>query len=272
MATKITIQCVERHFGIIQELSKSIQDALNEYGFDAQIKFGMDLDCAFTVVMGCKGQMDWPEGHKYVLIETDHIDTPLRQRTPINYSDKAIIRSLHWSDYKRDLRDKNIYYCPIGYSKHFDTNIKREDLQDSFHMGRSGGYGLRDAFRAKYNLWTTPAPVSGDVRDKIMVTSKININSKLQENYWFTPMHASLTIHKGKLLMQEDCEKDDYNFYKPYMILFNQENFKEKYDYWLNHDKERHEFEQFVYEDIRKNHPYNKYFYAAMEDILKEYV
>lgn len=262
---------VRSHQWTYQELAESIKDALMYFGFDAEIVYGKEYEHRdFNFYTGGAGNDNFkPEGIS-IFYETDHIDTPLRKRRPINY--KLYTRSLHWFDYKKDLTTDNIHYCPIGYSKHFDTHLPREDLRPVFHMGRDGGLGFRKAFRARHNLWTTSSYTTiGEERDELIVTSKVNVNSRLEKVYWFTPLHAALIIHKGKLYMQEDHGQDDYNWYKPYMVLFTEDNFMKQLDYWVSHDKERREFEKFVHEEVKKNHPFEKYLYDAIGDLLEQY-
>lgn len=267
-----TILVYARHRkGVYVELAESIKDALLYYGFDAVTAYengrpkGYDFMIEFTTKF-----YNNPHSEISVFVEVDHIDLVPPHRK-LDYS--IYTRSLHLFDYKRDLTEKNIYYCPIGYSKHFDTNLPHVDLRDSYHMGVTKYPYIRMVFRRKHNLWThhNRRMVFGDERDSLIVTSKINVNSRAFEDYWFTPLHAALVLHKGKLYMQDDTGKDDYNWYKPYMVLFSEEDFEEKYQYWLSHDKERKEFEHFVHEDIKVNHRFEKYFYAAMGDLLEDY-
>ena len=258
--------------GVYVELVESMKDSLLHLGFDAVTGYEsgrppQGYDFIIEIVSKFDNR---PHSEISVFVEIDHID--LEGHKKVDYA--AFTRSLHIFDYKRDLTRENIYYCPIGYSKHFDTAALRVDLRDSFHMGVSRSRrGLRYRFRHKHNLWTTHDRryVFGEERDEFIVTSKINVNTRPFVDYWFTPLHAALVLFKGKLYMQEDMGKDDYNWYKQYMVLFTEENFQEKYDYWLSHDRERREFEQFVHEDIKKNHPFEKYFYAAMGDLLEDY-
>jgi len=269
MSRKIAINVVHNKWAY-EELAESIKDALISFDFDATVSYAGTVTEDFNIFITGKGApgLDTTNNRVNIFFETDHIDAVLRQRAPIDYS--IFTRSLHFFDYTRDLTDQNIYYCPIGYSKHFDTDIPRQDLRPNFHMGRSGNYGHRNQFRGKYDLWTLP-PIVGAERDEIIVTSKVNINSRMQTLYFFTPLHAALILCKGKLYMQEELGHDDYNFYKPYLILFDESDFRSKLDYWVFHDKERHDFEQFVHEDIKKNHPFEKYLYAAIGDLLEQY-
>lgn len=253
------------------ELVEAIKDAVTDYGFDVIVQYsnrkaprGYD----FIIQVGARYGINQPDSAISVFVDTDHIELREQRGSSLDYS--AFTRSLHFFDYKEDLTHKNIYYCPIGYSRHFDTTIPHWDLRDSFHMGRYNGHRSRKRFRMKHKLWS-PGLVHGAERDAYIVTSKININSRASEDYWFTPLHAALIVQKGKLYMQDDVGKDDYHFYKPYLVLFTEEDFKEKYDYWLTHDKKRREFEQFIHEDIKQNHPFGKYFYAAMGDLLEDY-
>ena len=278
MSTKKISIILTGHRWPYEELTESLKDALISFDFDAEYIYGNKIE-DFNIFITGKGAPNVDPGFINIFFETDHIYATGRQKSPIDY--KKFTRSLHWFDYTpksrlpvpndKDLTIENIYYCPIGYSKYFDTVIPKEDLRPTFHMGRSGTYGYRDAFRLKYSLWNPGKNVLGDERDKLIVTSKVNINSRCQALYHFTPLHAALILSKGKLYMQEDFGWDDYNWYKPYLVLFTEENFREKLNYWINHDKERHEFERFIYEDIKKNHPFEKYLYAAIGDLLEQY-
>jgi len=268
---KILVHTTKSGAWCTAELTESIKDALIYFGFDAVSEYrnrGISSGYDFVIQVGY-GNGFHPHTGIYVFVETDMIGLRKNYNTILDYT--IFTRSLHPFDYKEDLTSENIYYCPVGYSKHYDTTIPHTDLRDSFCMGRDRYGPARGEFRKRYNLWTTDTIVAGKERDELIVTSKININPRPYENYWFTTLHASLVVFKGKLLMQDDVGKDDYNFYRPYMILYTEDDFIDKYNYWLTHDKERHEFEQFIYEDLKNNHPFEKYFYAAMGDILEEY-
>jgi len=274
MSKKIDVMTFHHQWAYV-ELAKSIRDALREYGFESNYYDNVDNQEDFNIVISGQPYPIKNENAINIQFETDHIELT---KTPPNYYLK-FTRSLHWSDYKKDLRDKNIYYCPIGYSKHFDTNMSRNIIRDTFHMGRTsvdGGDSVRHYFRQKHNLFTInyagTEPIIGDERDLYITSSKVNINSRLYENYWFTPMHAALIIHKGKLLLQDDCGKDDYNWYKDYIVLFTEEDFNDKIKYWINNNKERNEFEEFIYKEVKEKHSFEKYFYGAMSDLLETYI
>jgi hypothetical protein len=201
-----------------------------------------------------------------VFIETDHKELELRKDFPIQYDEYT--RSIHWFDYKENLQKKNIYYCPIGYHKTFDTDIKKQDLRDNLFIGRITN--PRECFLKNFKFVYNPGDIFGRKRDELIITSKININYRLIDDYWFTPLHAALILFKGKLLLQDEYNKDDYGWMKPYLIFFNDENFQDVYNYWLTHDKERREFEDYIYTEVKK-HMFEDYFYKAVGDLLEQY-
>ena len=270
MSKKIHVITVHHHWAY-RELASSITDALKLYGFDVhQSDYFLDQSDFNIFISGQHQEVD--RNNINIVYETDHAFKSPTIRL-LDYT--KYTRSLHWFDYTQDLTDQNIYYCPIGYSKHFDTHLSKRDLRPNFHMGRTEVNGPRDLLRKKYNLFTVNDPhrieIIGKERDELIVTSKVNINSKFHEDYAFASMHAALILCKGKMLLQEDYGLDDYNWYKPYLVLFTDDNFLEKLEYWTTHDKERHEFEAFIYEDIKANHKFEDIFYAAIGDLLEEY-
>jgi hypothetical protein len=228
----------EQNAWAFTELIETIKDAILQYGgFDVKVNYGILTNPNdFIIQLHGKG-IPVPRSEISVLVESDHIDLPLRKRAPLDYTKWT--RSLHFFDYKRDLKDQNIHFLQLGYSKHFDTDIPRQDLRNTFHFGRGGD---RPKFRNEYKLWhpTTKVPI-GRERDEYIVTSRININSRKEEDYRFTPLHAALVVHKGKLYFEEDYGLDDYGFFKDYLILYTMENFREKLDHWSRNEKERHE-------------------------------
>jgi|WetSurMetagenome_2_1015567.scaffolds.fasta_scaffold03350_8 hypothetical protein len=263
---RITIQ-VKYNYWAFTELAESMKDAILEYGIDCVVNYGVIADPSdFMIHIFGKG-INVPESEICVIFETDHKDFPLRQRAPINYKDDWT-RSLHFFDYGEDLTSENIYYCPVGYSKYFDTDLLRRDIRKNYHMGRGPN---RIYFRSKYNLWTPEKPVVGEERDNLIVSSKVNINSRKYDDYCFTPLHAALIIHKGKLYMEEEYNRNDYNWYKDYMILYTDETFRDKLNYWTHNDKERKDFEAFVHNEVKTKHRFEKYFYAAISDLLDSY-
>jgi len=271
---KIKIITVHHHWAYT-ELVKSIQDVLNSYGFEAY--YGDELKDFESFNIFISGQNFGPPVDCInILFETDHAFLSPAKRI-LDYF--RFTRSLTWFDYGEDLREsRNIYYCPLGYSKHFDTDIPRQDKRDTLHIGRSEpvGYGdCRHEFRTKYNLFGFPHPGGGEKigreRDEYIVTSKVNINSKFHEKYAFVTLHAALIVNKGKLLLQEDYGLNDYGLYKPYIVLFNDKDFEEKLNYWISHDKERHDFEKFVYEEMKTKHRFEKYLYEVIGDLLGAY-
>jgi hypothetical protein len=276
MARKISVISIH-HQWAYKELAESIKDALIIFGFEAECYNEIKYQTDFNIFISGQA-LGVSDSAINIIYETDHIFKSPAQR-PIDFV--RYTRSLHWFDYKQDLTDQNIYYCPIGYSKYFDTHLIKRDLRPNFHLGRTAptGFGsCRHLFRTKHDLFSIPRPgspqIMGDERDEIIVTSKVNINSKFHDNYAFTPLHAALILCKGKMLLQEDYGLDDYNWYKPYLILFDEfdeADFRSKLDYWVSHDKERHDFEQFIHEDIKKNHKFEDIFYDAIGDLLEQY-
>jgi|WetSurMetagenome_2_1015567.scaffolds.fasta_scaffold03350_9 hypothetical protein len=269
---KINIISVH-HQWAYKELSLSIRDACISYGFDAQCYNDINEQTDFNIFI--TGRNIGPNPNSInIVFETDHAFLSPANRT-LDY--KKYTRSLHFFDYGKDLRRENIYHCPIGYSKYFDTLIPRIDKRSNFHMGRTTpeGFGsCRQQFRDKFNLFTVNLPgtaeVINDIRDELIVTSKVNINSKFHENYAFVAMHAALILCKGKMLLQEDYGLDDYSIYKPYLILFTEKDFQEKLNYWADYNSERKDFEAFIYEDIKK-HKFEDIFYSVIGDLLEQY-
>lgn len=279
MSRKINVIAVHHQWALV-ELAMSIVNSLNIYGFEAKYYEDVNKQIDFNVFVSGQDFHLASNDNINIQVETDHIELDKQIKRSITHKDYfKYTRSLHFFDYKENLEHENIYYCPIGYSKYFDTNIKREELRDSFHMGRasfSGPDSVRTTFRNKYKFSTINGPgtepIIGGERDKLIVTTKVNVNSRLYEDYWFTPLHAALIIHKGKLLLQDDCGKDDYNWYKDYMILFTEEDFNDKIKHWINNNKERREFEAFIYKEVKEKHPFEKYFYEAVGDLLDKYI
>jgi hypothetical protein len=277
MSREILIH-VHRNWRVCYEIAEAIKDSLLSFGFDTKALYYRDR--SFPSIKSLKNEFIISFAHKtdysdaidfnnriIIFIETDHIWYPgLRVSNPIQYSRFA--RSLHFFDYGKDLRDQNIYYFPLGYHKAFDTTIEKRDLRDTFSLGSAKP--IRKAFRENFNLFAVEDQVWGQERDELIMTSKVNINSAFDVDYWHSPLHASLILFKGKMLMQEDYGKDDYNWHAPYLVLFNQENFKEKLDYWVNHDKERREFEDYIYTEVKK-HKFEDYLYNSIGDLLESY-
>jgi hypothetical protein len=251
-----------------EELTESIKDAVLAYGgFDVKVNYGVISDPSdFMIHIFGKG-LPVPASEISIIVETDHKDFDLRQRAPIDYPKWT--RSLHFFDYGEDLRHENIYFLPLGYSKHFDTNIPREIKRNNFHFGRGGD---RPSFRNRNNLWHPATLPIGRERDEYIVTSKVNINSPKYEKYCFTPLHAALIVHKGKVYLEQDYGKDEYHFFKDYIILYRDEiDCLGKIDHWVRHDKEREDFEKFIYDEVRTKHTFEKYFFEAMGDLLEAY-
>jgi hypothetical protein len=252
------------------ELALACVEALQSYGFDAV--YCVDPACNkqtdFNIIVSNKKLKRVSKNNINVVWETEHIETIYRKKYPVDYTEYT--RSLHWFDYKQDLTDRNIHFCPIGYSKWFDTSLPKRDIWPYFHMGATRRGLPRYEFRKKFGIQPDDQ-IYGRSRDVLIMRSKVNINTRAYEDYWFTPLHAALILFKGKMLLQDDTDKDDYYFYKPYLNFFTEDDFVEKLHYWLEHDKERHEWEHFIHEDMKAKFPFEKYLYDAIGDLLEDY-
>lgn len=266
--TEIKVFTFRNHHAFC-ELALTVVDALRLYGYESNY-YGFKEDKTpgqFNIAIGGQGSWNEPKDCINVLYETDHVD--FYKEIGVENDYHRYIRALHYFDYKKDLKDKNIWYCPIGYSVRFDTDLPRQEDRDYFYFGFIESHRRR--FLKKHGLERCHgnSGLWNHDRDNMIVSSKVNIISRKQPNWWFTPLHAALITQKGKLFLQDDCGKDDYHFYKPYLTLFNEDNFEDLFNYWVNHDQERRDYEAFIKDDFQKNHPFHKYFHAAMGDLLE---
>ena len=101
------------------------------------------------------------------------------------------------------------------------------------------------------------------------MSSKINAYIRAREMQYFSPNHMLMVLCKQKFYLHEKCKKG-YGPYKPdkHFIEFEGlDDFVEKFEYWVSHDKEREAFAKNAYEDIKENHSMTKY----LSKILKKH-
>lgn len=169
---------------------------------------------------------------------------------------------------------ENVFYCPIGWSPAFETDLPEveEDIDVYFYGSM---LPRREKFfkelREKTNL--NIRAEYGDFgieRDKLIMRSKVILNIKANEKWFYTSLRCLLAQCKKKIML---CEKADggYGPYIPGKHFFefnNMEEAIEKISYLVNNPKTRENFANDVYNDLKKNYNFTKFLASGLKGII----
>jgi hypothetical protein len=257
---KFNINMIASEFVFI-ELANAISLSLNELGHESKVSEELTDN---NIIIKSFRPFNTNNGKKNILFQTEQ----LWNRRERGVYDLSCGYNKVWEMYEENVKiskgTKNVVYCPIGYSKFFETNLKKskEDIDIFFYGSLTDRRKniLNELNKMPYNI-LGETNIYGIERDKKILRSKMVINIKAHDLWFLGPLHCLLAICKKKFML---CEKVDGG-YGPYIagkhfIEFdNIEDGKEKIDYWLKHDKEREDFAINAYEDIKKNFIFTEY-------------
>jgi len=157
----------------------------------------------------------------------------------------------------------NSVYFPLGYSRHFDTDIQAEEIRDFHFFG--GLTPHRKAFLDRHGIHYN-VNAYGAKRDALIMSSSINVNIRpWNEEYYYAPIHGLLVMCKAKPLMQETVE-GGYGIYRDYVIDFAREGFAEIAGEWRR--AKTNEYALSVRDELMKNHRFEHNFADAVRGLL----
>lgn len=253
MANKISIIC-NGSKNIFIELIKSIEDSIFDiceyktYWLPLISKNKIPYSDINIIVYG--KHLFPPKNSFNILIQTEQSSNSKKGFNLSNYN--AIF------DF---FENKNSIYLPLGYSKYFDDYQKKEENIDFFFYG-----GLSDRrldIIKKYNVYYNRI-IFGKERNDLISRTKWNINIKDIDGWKYTPLRGILVMSKGKILLQEELNKNEYGYHEKYLIKFNKNNLLEVANKWRK--KKRKEFGMYIKESLMKR-PFKDIFIERLNRI-----
>lgn len=257
------------------ELAEAIKYSLNELGIDAKITrtYNGENRDMFVVIKAFRNF--WPDvlpdKSVKVLYQTEQLWNR-RDKGVYDLSNKwDIVLELFKENTLIEKNTENVVYCPLGYSPAFEYNIEeKEDKNDILFWGSSERRTkiINNIKEMGYNIKVIQT--FGSKRDDEIMKSKIILGIKGRDIYSYTPHRFLLSQCKKKFTLIEKCNSG----YATYMngLHFVQyesmDDLQRKLDYWLSHDKERKEFEENMYEDIKKYHNFTDYLKKGLGGVI----
>lgn len=262
--------------GVFGELCNGLVHSLNELGHTASIVIPQDPNeyesGKLNIIIKALRPAKLKSGIN-VLYQTEGLWNRRQKGVYDLSSGYNRVLELFEENCKIKIGTKNVVYCPIGWSPAFENGLPKveEDIDIYF-------YGA-DTIRRKtilsnisnmgYNL-IVDRNCYGRERDKKIMRSKITINMRAHEKWSYGPLHSLLAQCNKKMVLSE-VSSDGYGPYIPnrHFIEWNDLNdLKEKADYWLNHNKEREEFAENVYNELKKDYTMTKYLKDGLRGII----
>jgi len=265
------ILCV--NWGVFAELSYAIKHSLEELGlenieildesqFDRN-KMVRDMYIVIKAFRPFTGNMLPPNSIK-ILYQPEECWNR-RERGSYDLSggwDRVL--ELYDENVKIPRGTNNVVHCPIGYSPAFETDLPEveEDIDVLFFGSMTE---RRTLFRNQlaedgYNV-NFLEHVYGKERDEFIMRSKIVINIKAHDMWSYGPLHCLLSQCKKKFTLSEKGNGGYGPFVvgRHFMEYDGIDDLKKKLDYWLPRDKERKQFAEVAYNDMKENCDFTKY-------------
>lgn len=167
----------------------------------------------------------------------------------------------------------NVVFCPITYSKAYEFNFN-EDFEEEFDVLFYGSLTPRrkdilSELQKDIKFYISDK-CFGDERNKIIMKSKIITNVKAHDRWSYGPLHLLFAQANKKFVL---CEKTDGGHEplipgKHFIEWRNVNDFKDKVKYYLKNEKERIEFAENVYNDLKANYDYGKYLLEGLKGFI----
>lgn len=170
---------------------------------------------------------------------------------------------------------RNVVYCPVGYSPAWEVDLPKvkEDIDVFFHGSitdrRKEFLRMITSAVGKEKTYLFTQDAWGLKREKLIMRSKIVINIKAHDNWSYGPMHC-LPSQANKKFMLAEKGNGGYGPFVPGIHVAEYDGIqdcKEKVLYWLSHEKERKEFAEKAYIDMKKNCDFTKILKKALGSV-----
>ena len=169
---------------------------------------------------------------------------------------------------------ENVVYFPIGYSRAFEINLpeQEEDLDVYF-------FGSMTKRRKSLKIMLENSGLKvrivegefGEKRNINIMRSKIILNMKAHDLWSYGPLHCLLAQCSKKFML---CEHTGigYGIYKPgkhFAEFKDPDDMIPSIKWWLDHEKERKNFANNAYDDIKNNMNFTNILKGAIGDLLR---
>lgn len=152
--------------------------------------------------------------------------------------------------FKIDNVSKNKHLCPCGYHENFNVVKNHKNIEENIDIFSFGGFSkLRRKFVKNHKNVTFGTKTFSIERDIKILGSKINLVLKAKGNYSFPQLHGMLVLANKKFLMCDTMV--DYYPFKPNVHFISTKDYS-KFDYYLNNTKERMDFAENAFNEVKK--------------------
>jgi len=255
MSKKVSLISTGKRQGIFIELVKSIQESLNQV-------------CEHELYWTYRNNFDFPKSDVNIIVHGKHLGDPLpKDSINILVHTEQRVKNVKGYDLVLNLFPNYGTYLPLRYSKYFDNS---QNVQEDIPIYFFGALkGKRQGIRARHNVKVHHC--YGEERDRLICRAKFNVNFNFSKTWMYTPLRGILVMAKGKMFFQEHAS--GYKYHKPYLTLFNEQNFHQTLEKWSD-EKKRKEHGMYIREELMKQ-PFKETFLKLIyehfnEDIFRE--
>lgn len=175
-------------------------------------------------------------------------------------------------DLFKDFNDKytvpHAVHCPLGYSPAFEGESRvTQEFRDFYFFGAIANVPMRRKLLNKYNnrIYYLKQGAFGTTRDDFIMGSRINLYLKAYNFYRYAPYHSLLVQCKKKFYMSEKAPS--YEPFIPGKHFVEWTDIEECFE-WLNRPKDREEFAEEAYKDLKENYNFTNFLETALKGKL----
>lgn len=266
------------HWPYFKELAEALSLSFQELGHDAKAEdwnnrtdFG-DLNVVITAHRLFDHRKQLPKGTIKVLLQVEQLWNRREKEVYDKSTGYDRVLELYKANCEIPRGTEKVIYFPLGYSRIFaECMYEKAPVYKGYFFGSMNKRRKRihQLLQSNFDKICFEQESHGALRDNKIHNATINLHVSSHDGWEHSPLRSLMIQCKGKFLLAEkSMEYLPYHPGKHYVEFNSQENLIEKFDYWLNHNKEREEFAFTAKEDLRRNHTMTDNLQKVLCDLL----